>query len=300
MDDLEIVDAHHLWDLKRLRYPWLEGEPDPHFFLGDTTPLRHDYLPEDYFRDSRHHKVVKTVHIEAECDRATQVEETRWLTEINARYGMPNAIVGHAWFDTGNTEEILAGHKQFPLVRGIRSKPRVAPSPDKVEPGAPGTMGDPKWRAGFALLEKYDLSWDLRVPFWHLREAADVARSYPGIRIALNHTGLPWDRSPEGLAAWRAGMRALAAAPNVSVKISGLGLKGQPWTLEGNRRVILDTIELFGIDRCMFASNFPVDGLRADFDLIFGAFKQVVADFPRADQEKLFAGNAKRFYRIEP
>ena len=64
-------------------------------------------------------------------------------------------------------------------------------------------MQDDKWRRGFALLEKYGLSWDLRVPYWHLAEAAAVARQFTNVQIVLNHTGFPWDRSEEGLAASR-------------------------------------------------------------------------------------------------
>ena len=107
-DDLPIVDAHHhLWDLEgQLRYPWLtSGE---HSYMGDYSSLRRSYLPDEYRRDTALHNVVATVHIEAECDRSQQVAETRWLTEIAARHGMPNAIVAHAWIDTPNAEEIIA------------------------------------------------------------------------------------------------------------------------------------------------------------------------------------------------
>jgi predicted TIM-barrel fold metal-dependent hydrolase len=124
--------------------------------------------------------VLTTVHCEAEWDRADQVGETSWVTGIHERYGFPGAIVAHAWFDRENTEEVIAAQAGFPLVRGIRSKPVTAPSLDRMTPGAPGTMQDERWLRGFALLGKYRLSWDLRVPFWHLREAAAVARAFPG------------------------------------------------------------------------------------------------------------------------
>ncbi len=300
LDDIAIVDAHHhLWDLGRLPYPSLTGPPRTDFFLGDNTAIRRDYLPADYRRDSARHNVVATVHCEAECDRDFQVQESEWIMELNARHGFPNAIVGHAWFDREDTEEILAKQAAIPLVRGIRSKPVTAPSRDAMTPGAPGTMQDTNWLKGLALLEKYDLSWDLRVPAWHLEEAAEVARAFPRIRINLNHTGFPWDRSPDGLEMWRRGMRALAACPNVMTKLSCLCLLEGPWRLEDNRPIVLETIGIFGIDRCMFASNFPVDRLRASYDTIYDSFKTMVVDFPRDDQEKLFSKNAAAFYRID-
>ena len=82
------------------------------------------------------------------------------------------------------------------------------------------------------------------------------------------------------------------------VKISGLGAVGKAWLVEDHRAIVLETIALFGAERCMFASNFPVDGLIASFDAIYRGFKEIVADFPRTDIEKLFHDNAARFYRL--
>ena len=296
-----IVDAHHhLWQLSGspLHYPWLQ-DPQPHeFFLGDYGSLKRDYLPPDYRRDAAGHNVVKTVHVEAECSRDQQVAETRWLTGVNARYGMPDAIVAHAWFHAPGTEEILAQQKSFPLVRGIRSKPVTSSRPGESVAGAAGSMQDPKWLAGLRLLRKYGLSWDLRVPTWHLEEAAAVVRANPDIPAVLNHTGFPWDRSDAGLSMWRNGMKALAACEQVCCKLSCLCLRQGAWDYEDNRRIVLEAIEIFRIDRCMFASNFPVDGLRVSYDRMFQDFKRMTATLSASDRRKLFHDNATRFYRI--
>jgi predicted TIM-barrel fold metal-dependent hydrolase len=298
-DLLKIVDAHHhLWDLDRNYYPWLADRPEEHFFLGDYSALRCDFMPEDYRRATAGYDVVATVHVEAEWDRDDQVGETRWLHEVAAETGMPNAVVGHAWLANRNCESVLAGHAGFPLMRGIRSKPVTAQHPDRLERGGPGTMQDPNWRAGFALLRQYGLTYDLRVPFWHLPEAAEIAELFPETPMVLNHTGFPWDRSEAGLQAWHKAMRTIAEAPHVWLKISELGLRDDPWKLESNRRVVLEAIEIFGIDRCMFASNLPVCTLRADFPTIVDGILAMVSDFPREDQEKLFSRNAATFYRL--
>jgi predicted TIM-barrel fold metal-dependent hydrolase len=294
-----LIDAHHhIWDLRANRYPWLADEPEHHFFMGDYTPLKRDYMPADYKRDAARHNVLTTVHVEAEMDRATQVAETRWLTEMNRLHGMPGAIVGHAWFHTPDAEEILAQHAAFALVRGIRSKPVTSLSPDRMTPGAPGTMQDPAWLRGFALLRKYGLSWDLRVPFWHLGEAAEVARSFPGTPIVLNHTGFPWDRSEEGLAAWRRQMEIIARCPNVHLKVSEFGLKDRPWDYESNRRVVHDALAIFGVARCMFATNFPVAGLRIGYDDLVRSVKRMVAHLDADAQARFFWRNAAAFYRL--
>jgi predicted TIM-barrel fold metal-dependent hydrolase len=162
-----------------------------------------------------------------------------------------------------------------------------------------GSLQDEAWLRSLTLLEKHGLSWDLRVPYWHLAEAAEVAAAFPRLAIVLNHTGLPWDRSAEGLAAWRRGMEALAAQPNVQVKVSELGVPGAPWTVAGNRGVVRDTLAIFGIERCMFASNAPVSGLRAGFDTIVRGLEAILDDLTAHQREAFFWRNAARFYRIE-
>lgn len=298
-DDLPMIDAHHhLWDYAGpLTYPWhRSGE---HSYMGDNARLSRTYMPPEFRRDSALHNVVATVHVEAECDRSTQVGETEWLTKVAAQYGMPNAIVAHAWIDEPNSEDIIAAQKQFAMVRGIRTKPIISKGPNDSVRGQPRSMQDPKWRRGLDLLRKYDLSWDLRVPWWHLAEAAEVVREHPELRVVLNHTGYPLDRSPEALVVWRRGMEALATCPNVYCKISGLTVLGEAWTLEANKPIIRDAIRIFGVERCMFASNYPVDGLKGSWDHIYCCFKASVADLSAADRAKLFAGNAQRFYRIQ-
>jgi predicted TIM-barrel fold metal-dependent hydrolase len=236
--------------------------------------------------------------VEAEWNPADPVGETRWLQQIVSQYGVPSAVIASARLDQQGVEQVLAAHAAFPIVRGVRHKPRAATHPDTIEAGAPGSMSDPNWRAGFALLEQHGFSFDLQTPYWHLYEAAELASDFPNAQIILNHTGLPTDRSRKGLAAWHQAMKAVAKQPNVAVKISGLGCLGQAWSITANRPIVLDTIEIFGVNRCMFASNFPVDKIVADFDTIFSAFKLITGDFPTTHQEKLFYSNAVEIYRL--
>ena len=298
-DAVTLVDAHHhLWDLSMARHPWLGSHPEPHFFMGDYSPLMKNYLPSDYLADSAGHNVLATVHCEAEWDRDDQVGETRWISAIHARHGFPNAIVAHAWFHTDNAAEILAQQAAFPLVRGIRSKPVTTASPRDRPAGGPGTMRDDKWLIGLSRLAEYNMSYDLRVPYWHLEEAAAVAAQLPSIPMVLNHTGFPWDRSDEGLKAWRATMEIIARAPNMLLKISEFGLKDAPWDYESNRAIVREALSIFGADRCMFASNFPVAGLRISYDALVRAIARMVSDLPQTQRDGLFWANAARFYRL--
>ena len=294
-----IVDAHHhFWDLDRNYHPWLCDQPPIQFRYGDYRAIRRSYLLDDYRRDSRGFDVIGTVFVETEWNPADAIGETRWLQGVIEEHGLPSVIVAQAWLDGNDVMEVLAAQAAFSRVRGIRHKPRAATTPAAVKPGAPGSMSDPRWREGYALLEQHALSFDLQTPWWHLREAVELARDFPGIQMILNHTGLPADRSDEGLDGWRAAMALLSEQSNVAVKISGLGVPGEAWTVAANRRIVLDAIDVFGVERCMFASNFPVDSLVADFETIYRGFMRIVEHYPASEQRGLFCDNARRIYRI--
>ena len=298
MDDLPIIDAHHhFWDLSQNKNPWLCGAHQIPFRYGDYTAIRRNYLVDDLKRDFAGHNVVKSVHMETEWDPTDPVGESRWLHELHDRTGWPHAVVGQAWFDRDDIAAVLAGHAGFPLLRSVRQKPKAAPSAAAFVPGAPGSMADPKFRQGYRNLARHGLHYDLQTPWWHLGEAADLARDFPDTTIILNHTGLPNDRSPAGIAGWKAAMQRLAAEPNTALKISGIGVPGQAWTPALQGEVVLAAIAIFGVDRCMFASNFPVPSLCATYDEIFSSFKAITAGLAEADRRKLFHDNAVRYYR---
>ena len=299
MEDLKIIDAHHhFWDPDQNYYPWLRDEPMIPFRYGDYSSLRKPFMPEDYFAAAKGHRVVKTVTMEGEWDPSDPVGETLWIQEVAEKNGFPHAHVAQAWLDADNVEEVLTAQANNPLVRSVRHKPAAAAAPEQVKKGAPGSMGDPKWKAGYAMLKTCGLHFDLQTPWWHLSEAGELLREFPNTLMILNHTGLPADRSESGLSGWRSAMSNLAEFPNVVVKVSGLGLPGKQWDVKDNGPIIRETIKIFGIDRCMFASNFPVDGLVADLDFLISGYKEVLSDYPKEDQRRFFHDNAVRVYSL--
>lgn len=299
LSELPIVDAHHhLWNVQDNYIPWLCDEPLIPFRYGDYRPIRRNYLAADFRRDHASLNLVGSVYIETEWDPTDPVGETRWLHELAEVEGVPDAMVAQAHLDADNIADVLAAQAQFPLVRGVRHKPVVAADHDAIVPGTPGSMSDPVWRRGFALLDQHRLSFDLQAPWWHFAEAAALAADFPDTRIIINHTGLPADRSAAGIDGWRAMMQRMADEPNVALKISGLGLPGQAWTVEANGPIVREAIRIFGVDRCMFASNFPVDSLVAGYTEIFEGFSEITQDFDDTDRAKLFATNAQWFYRL--
>jgi len=298
-DTFPIVDPHqHFWDLSRNYYPWLCGPKPVHFRYGDYTSLKRNYLPPDYLRDAGALNIVKTVHEDALWDPSDPAGETRWLETVAAEYGYPHACIGSALFARDDIEAVLAAHARSKLTRGVRNFPASAAKASEAKRGQPGSMDDPKWRRGYALLEKHGFLFDVQVPWWHLDALAELARDFPNTQIVIVHTALPHDRSDEALAGWRAALELAAAQPNMAIKISGLGRPGLPWTLTANGPIIRDTINIFGPERCMFASNFPVDGLAGLFQMIYGGFRAAVSNRPIEERRMLFHDNAVRIYQL--
>jgi predicted TIM-barrel fold metal-dependent hydrolase len=292
----EIVDAHqHFWTPGAGRHPWLRPGVRIPFRYDDYSAIKRDYLPADYARDTQGWNIVGSVYIETEWDAADPLGETSWAEDLANRDGRPSAIVAQAWLDRADAPEILAAQAAFPRVCGIRHKPGNTLAP---EPNARSLMSTDAWRRGYALLSPNRLHFELQTAWWHLHEACELARDFSETLIVLNHTGLPSDRSEVGLQGWHRAMSRLAEAPNVTVKISGLGQTGQEWTVPSNGWIIRETIAMFGPARTMFASNFPVDSLCASFDTIFAAFSECAAHLPQAEQALVFADTARRIYRL--
>jgi predicted TIM-barrel fold metal-dependent hydrolase len=294
-----LIDPHHhLWDLARNRYPWLQEHLLTPRLEGDTRPIAHDYLLKDYLADAHNWNLVRSVHVETGWDPSDPVGETEWLQGIADKHGFPHGIVARATLDAPNVEQILEGHVRHANVRGIRHAINWHADPVKTYVDRPNLIRTDEWRRGFALLRRFGLSFDLQVYPRQMADGAALAHANPDVLIILNHAGMPVDRDEEGIRLWRRGIRELAAAANVVVKISGLGTVDHDWTVESIRPFVLQTIEAFGVSRCMFASNFPVDKLFSDFDTLYAAFDELTAPFSAEERQMLFYDNAARYYRL--
>jgi len=293
---LPFVDAHvHLWDLSHVRYPWLTppfAEDGPN---GSVEPIARDYGLDDYLADAGSWDVRGIIHVDAGADPADALKETDWLQATADARGMPNAIIAFAALNDPKVESLLAAHAERRSVRGIRHIVNWHPDPSRTYTPRDVT-GDEAWAAGFALLGKYSLSFDLQAYPGQFPGLAPLIAKHPEVPVMINHAGMMVGET--GREEWRTGMRALAAIPHVSVKISGIGFAFRPWTIEQIRSYVLETIELFGTDRAMFASDFPTDKLFGGFDQHLDAYNAIVADFSDDERRALFAGNANRLYRL--
>jgi predicted TIM-barrel fold metal-dependent hydrolase len=298
--DMKIVDPHfHIWDLENYHYPWL-ASPGDGGLNGNYRAICRTYLLPEYRHEGTDFEVIKSVHVQAEIDPADPVAETAWLQQIAddpMSDGMPNGIVAFCNLADPNAQDVLEANAGFANVRGVRhllntsTDPRLAFTPTDW-------LNDPAWQAGYSLLSRFDLSFDLQIYSHQMADAARLARKHPSTRMILNHAGMPHDDSVEGIDRWRTGLRALAACENAAVKISGLGMMNHQWTTENIRPYVLDVIEIFGTDRACFASNFPVDRLYSGFDTLWQAFSDITSDASPDDRTRLFQTTAERLYRI--
>jgi predicted TIM-barrel fold metal-dependent hydrolase len=296
--DIPFVDAHvHLWDLARLRYPWLTPPFSDAGPNGSVEPIAATYLLDDYREDAGSWNVAGIVHVEAGAEAASALAETHWLQEMAQERGQPDGIVAFAALDDPMVEGLLEAHARHDRVRAVRHIVNWHADPRRTYTARDVTL-DAGWARGFALLEKYDLSFDLQAYAGQFAGLASLFARHDATQIVVNHMGMPVDRDEAGRASWQAGMTQLAALPHVAVKISGAGFVERRWSAEFIEPYVLDAIDLFGTERVLFASDFPTDKLFGSFDATLAAYAQIIAPFSEAERRDMWGGNANRIYRL--
>ncbi|GEK72632.1 MULTISPECIES: amidohydrolase family protein [Halomonas] len=296
---MQVIDPHvHFWDLAQGNQPWLE-HPSPNL-LGDYSPMARDYGLRELLADAGDIELLGAVHVEA--DAVDPLAETRWLAGLadeGTAPGLPNALVVGADLSRPDAGERLAAQcLASERVRGVRQILNVHADPLYDYVGR-HYMGESTWRDNFALLARHELSFDLQLYPSQMPQAARLAETHPEIPLVINHAGMYVDRhGVAGWREWRDGLRRLAEHDHVSLKLSGFGMLDHHWTEGSIRPLILEALDAFGVERCMFASNFPVDGLYARYPAIWRAYAEIVADGSPDEKRALFVDNARRLYRL--
>lgn len=326
--------------LDRRKEPILEPElpiVDPHHHLWIRPGLR--YLFDDLLADtSSGHNIVATVYVQARSMyRETgpiemqPVGETEFVNGVAAMFasgilGRTRAcagIVGQADLRLGSrvepvlTAHLRAGGDRFRGIRHITSWDADSSINNPDYPSPPRLLGDRTFREGFAVLGRYGLSFDAQLYHPQIDELASLAGAFPDVNIVLNHIGVPVGigayraKRDEVFSRWAASIKALAAHPNVYVKIGGLGMRynglgfnKQPEPPSSEmvattcRPFVETCIEAFGASRSMFESNFPVDKVSYSYQVFWNACKLMAKGASSTEKADLFAGTARRFYRL--
>lgn len=291
-----VIDTHHhIW--RRTDVSWLADPPIPRMF-GDYFGIRRDYPVQEFMQDVQPEGVVKSVHVTANWGLDRALDETRWLQETADRHGFPHAIVAQVDLADPDVESKLKTHKQSANVRGVRQMLYWDPLPVRQSVPRPDYCNDPDFRRGFALLEKYDLSFELQVYAAQAPYAVELIKAFPNVRMILVHAGMLTERTPEAIDQWRGALMAMAAGSNLSVKLSGLGMYSGGLDFAQARQVIRDCIQIFGAERTLYGSNFPLEKLHASYADFFAHYRKVLSEYTEAEQRAIFHDNAVKFYRL--
>ena len=291
-----IVDAHHhIWRQRDL--PWLMGPMQPRIF-GPYEPIRRDYAIEECLGDIEGSGVAQSIYVQANWAPAQAVDEVAWVQAEADRAGYPHAIVGYADLRDPDVGAVLEAQSRYPLLRGIRMQLHWHENEQYRFAEGPAVMNDAALRRGVGLLAKHGLVFELQVFSAQMADGAAFAAEFPDVPMVLAHCGMPEDLTPGGWQAWREGMERLAAVPSVSVKLSGLGTFIHRVDQAHIERTVRETVALFGPERCLWGSNFPIEKLWTDYASLIDAYRNVLAYLSEADRAQIFAGTARRLYRL--
>jgi predicted TIM-barrel fold metal-dependent hydrolase len=291
-----MIDAHHhIW--RQADLPWLQGPTVPRIF-GPYDGIKRDYPIAEYLNDIAGTGVVKSIYVQANWPKEKAVDEVAWVQSVADASGWPHGIVGFVDFLDDGAADTMRAQARYPLMRGVRQQLHWHDNPLYRFAPRPDLMNDARFRNNLALLQDHGWPFELQIFAAQMPDCARLAHDFPAITFILEHAGMPKDWTPQGQKIWREGMRRLADHPNVSTKLSAFGTflrrVDRPYIAE----VVSETIAVFGADRCIWGSNFPIEKLWASYRDVFDAMTAALLPLSDADRTLILAGNAAKIYRL--
>ncbi|MFI1166298.1 amidohydrolase family protein [Streptomyces sp. NPDC020801] len=279
---MAIIDAHqHVWDLKRVAYPWLT----PQFGV-----LYRTYRFAELEPDLHGCGVDGTVMVQS----ADSVEETRWMQAVADRSPLVKAIVGWVPLDRPDkAEALLENYADDRRIVGVRHLIHTESDED--------WLLRPEVQDGLALLAEHGLTFDIvAVTQRHLMHVPRLSERHPNLRMVINHLAKP-PIADGGWNPWADNLRVAAENPLVHAKISGLNTAADPihWTAVDLKPYVDFALEVFGPDRLMYGGDWPVTLLAGGYRKVWEATRSLMAHLPQRDQDAVFGETAIRFYGID-
>jgi len=269
-----MIDSHqHFWQVGRFDYPWMSK---------DLSVLYRDYLPADLSPILAQNGIDKTVLVQA----SNSIAETRWLLELADKNDFIAGVVG--WVDLMSADLELTAHPKF---KGARHLVESEPNDD--------WLIQPAVIAGLKKLSARGCTYDLLVHTRHLKYVPQVAESCPELPLVIDHLAKPPIARNE-IKEWAEAMKPVAAFPNIHCKLSGLVTEANwtSWQTNDLRPYVEEALKLFGCDRMMFGSDYPVCLLASSYDRVLESFQELLEDLSDVDRDKIFSTNAQKFYRL--
>lgn len=284
MPPFPIVDSHvHLWNPERFLMPWLSG----------SDVLGRSYLPSDYRSLTGNVDIEAFVYVEVDVEPHYALLEAQWVNSLATDEPRLQAIVAHAPLEHGrHVDSCLAAlHTIGPRIKGVRRLLQGEANPDFC-------LQD-SFMTGVQLLPHYDFSFDICIRHYQLEAATELVRRCPEVSFILDHIAKP-DIAARLRDPWYAQMRSLASLPNVVCKISGVITEAnhQSWTAEDIAPYIGHALDVFGEDRVLFGSDWPVVRLAAEYERWVETLDRLTANLSATARQKLWVENARRAYRF--
>lgn len=293
---MRVVDAHfHVWQQADL--PWLSGPMQPRIF-GPYEPIRRDYPMTEYLDDRRDTGVERSVYVQANWPVDRAEDEVAWVSSLARDTGWPHGIVGYADMTVGDVRPALDRLTAYPRMRGIRQQFHWHENPLFRFASGPDVCRDKTVQANVARLADYGWSFDLQVFTGQIPGACELVDACPNVTFILQHAGMLTDTSQETREDWRTQMAQLAKRPKVVSKLSGFGTFIHRCDGEHIAWLTRETVALFGADRCLWGSNFPIEKLWTDYSGLLDAHRKAAGGLSTAELAAIFNDTACRVYRL--
>jgi predicted TIM-barrel fold metal-dependent hydrolase len=291
-----MIDAHfHIW--RQADLPWLTGPMQPRIF-GPYDPIRRDYPMAEYLSDIAGTGIAKAIYVQANWAPAQAWDEAAWLEQTALETGWPMGIVAFADMTVADARPALDRLARHPRIRGIRQQFHWHDNPQYRFAGDPDLCRAPHVQRNIARLADYGWTFDLQVFSAQLPGACALLDACPRVNFILQHAGMPEDASPAGRDRWRDAIAGFAARPNAFCKISGFGTFTHRLDPAEITRITADCVALFGADRCLWGSNFPIEKLWTDYPALLSAHRAATASLTEGQRRAIFNDTAARVYRL--
>ena len=292
----KIIDAHHhIWPQADL--PWLNGPMQPRIF-GPYESIMRDYLIDEYQSDIAGTNVEQSVYVQANWAPLKAVDEVAWVQHTGEEYGTIKGIVGYADMSVDDARPQLDELSKYSLMRGVRQQLHWHKNPMYCFASHADMALDKNVQANIAHLADYGWTFDLQVFPAQMPGAAELAAACPETTFILQHAGMLEDSSPDGWQLWWDNMQLLAAQPNVVSKLSAFGTFIHRNDAAHIKAMIVETVAIFGSERCLFGSNFPIEKIWTDYASLVQAFLDGTGELGDMARQHIFHDTAKRLYRL--
>lgn len=277
------IDAHqHFWRLDQpppFDYSWLDAPPN--------GPIRRDFLPEHLEPRLRAAGIDRSIFVQTQHN----VAENRWALKLADDHKFIAGVVGWVDLASADCERQLLEFKDHPKFAGVRHVTQDEPDDDFIV--------HPDVLRGLKVLQKHAVPFDLLFYVKHLRHAATLAEQLPELPMVIDHLSKPHIRA-RTTDDWLPHFRAAARHPNIYCKFSGMVTEAdwRHWTADDLRPYVQTALDLFGPDRLMYGSDWPVCELAASYEDVFGALHDALGPVSESERAAIFGGTASRFYGL--